>query len=68
MSHIDITLDDVISMSPEDIHTVNNVGEGVSLSLHTYGRNPNTTDRYQYDTKNNRVKEFKINFNSNGKD
>ena len=68
VSHTDVSLGDVISMSPADIHTVDNVGEGVSLSLHTYGQNPNTTDRYQYDTKNNRVKEFKIDFNSNGKD
>ena len=68
VSHADITLGDVIAMSPGDIHTVDNVGEGVSLSLHTYGQNPNTTDRYQYDTKNNRAKELKVNFSTVGDD
>lgn len=64
VSHADITLGDVIAMSPADIHTVENVGEGVSLSLHTYGKNPNTTDRFQYDTQTNRAKALKVDFKS----
>lgn len=64
VSDTDISLGDVICMGSGAIHTVANVGEGISLSLHTYGQNPNTTSRHQYDTENNCAKEFKIDFNS----
>ncbi|MBV1905657.1 MAG: hypothetical protein KUG75_06240 [Pseudomonadales bacterium] len=62
VSHTDISLGDVISMETRHIHTVDNIGEGISLSLHTYGQNPNTTERFQYDTKTNRKKVLKVNF------
>lgn len=67
VSHTDITLGDVIIMLPEHIHTVDNVGEGISLSLHTYGQNPNTTERHQYDTRTNRAKAMKVDFKSRSK-
>lgn len=66
VSELDISLGDVICMGSGAIHTVDNVGEGISLSLHTYGRNPNTTERHQYDTENNCAKAFKVDFDSTG--
>ena len=38
----------------EDIHSVWNVGEEMSLSLHTYGRHINHTGRSEFDTDNDK--------------
>ena len=34
---------------PDDIHSVWNVGDEISLSLHTYGRHINHTGRSEFD-------------------
>lgn len=65
-SKLDISHGDIICMGSDAIHTVDNVGEGISLSLHTYGQNPNTTERHQYDTESKRVRPFQVDFNSTG--
>ena len=53
-------------MGSDSIHTVDNAGKGISLSLHPYGQNPNTTARHHYDTEDNRARPFKVDFNSTG--
>src|SRR5215470_11245973 len=40
---------DVVQMLPGAIHSVTNVGSGVALSLHVYGRHINHTGRSQFD-------------------
>ncbi len=40
---------DVVQMLPGAIHSVTNVGAGVALSLHVYGRHINHTGRSQFD-------------------
>jgi predicted metal-dependent enzyme (double-stranded beta helix superfamily) len=40
---------DVARCYPEHIHTVRNVGQGVAMSLHTYGRHINHTGLSEYD-------------------
>jgi len=44
-----MTAGDVATCLPNDIHTVWNVGDDVSLSLHTYGRHINFTGRSEFD-------------------
>jgi predicted metal-dependent enzyme (double-stranded beta helix superfamily) len=39
----------VLAMTTEDIHSVDNSGAEVSLTLHVYGRNLETSGRRQYD-------------------
>ena len=41
-----------------DIHTVCNVSDGISLSLHTYGKHVNYTDRSQFDPETKSAKPF----------
>ena len=41
-----------------DIHTVWNVSDGISLSLHTYGKHVNFTDRSQFDPETKSAKPF----------
>ncbi len=42
---------DVVAMLPAEIHTVCNESDAVTLSLHTYGKHINFTDRSQFDPK-----------------
>jgi predicted metal-dependent enzyme (double-stranded beta helix superfamily) len=44
-----MTTGDVARCYPEHIHSVWNVGSGVSMSLHTYGRHINYTGRSEFD-------------------
>jgi predicted metal-dependent enzyme (double-stranded beta helix superfamily) len=44
-----MTAGDVSTCMPDDIHTVWNVGDDVSMSLHTYGRHINFTGRSEFD-------------------
>jgi predicted metal-dependent enzyme (double-stranded beta helix superfamily) len=45
---------------PEDIHTVWNETDKVSLSLHTYGRHINFTGRSEFDPKNKSEKQYLV--------
>jgi len=42
------------------IHSVHNETDGVTLSLHTYGKHVNYTVRSQYDLENNEKKDLKV--------
>ena len=48
-----MTAGDVSTCMPDDIHTVWNVGDEVSMSLHTYGRHINFTGRSEFDPDKN---------------
>lgn len=45
---------------PEDIHSVTNKGDVVSVSLHTYGLHLNHTGRSEFDVEAKREKPFKV--------
>lgn len=45
---------------PEHIHSVWNVGQDVSISLHTYGRHINYTGRSEFDPEAKREKPFVV--------
>ncbi|MDP1574454.1 MAG: cysteine dioxygenase family protein [Coxiellaceae bacterium] len=49
---------DIVTMRTNDIHSVVNPTEGVSVSLHIYGKHFNHTNRHQFDPVNNIVKPF----------
>lgn len=51
---------DAIGMPSGTFHTVSNLSDGVSVSLHTYGMNTNHTVRCQIDLQTGQVEEFKI--------
>lgn len=51
---------DVICMKTGGIHSVQNVSDGITLSLHTYGKHVNHTDRSQFDLETNEKKDFKV--------
>ena len=51
---------DAIGMPSGTFHTVSNVSDEVSVSLHTYGMNTNHTVRFQIDPETGKVDEFKI--------
>jgi len=51
---------DVACCYPEHIHAVRNVGEGVALSLHTYGRHLNHTGRSEFDVARKRETPFVV--------
>jgi predicted metal-dependent enzyme (double-stranded beta helix superfamily) len=40
---------EVLTMTAEDIHSVDNSGEDVSYTLHVYGQSLETSGRRQYD-------------------
>lgn len=44
-----MTAGKVSCLLSSDLHTVWNVSDGVSLSLHTYGKHVNFTGRSQFD-------------------
>lgn len=48
-----MTAGEVAACMPDDIHAVWNVGEGRSMSLHTYGRHINFTGRSEFDPERN---------------
>lgn len=49
---------DVMCFRTGDIHSVDNAGDGVALSLHVYGKHVNHTDRYQYDLESKKMERF----------
>ena len=49
---------DVARCYPEHIHSVWNVGKGISMSLHTYGRHINYTGRSEFDPEAKREKPY----------
>uniref|UniRef100_UPI0030DA2FEC hypothetical protein n=1 Tax=uncultured Sneathiella sp. TaxID=879315 RepID=UPI0030DA2FEC len=51
---------DVICMKNGGIHSVRNLTDNVTLSLHTYGKHFNFTDRSQYNLETNEQQEFKV--------
>jgi predicted metal-dependent enzyme (double-stranded beta helix superfamily) len=51
---------DIALCYPEDIHSVWNVGSGISMSLHTYGRHINYTGRSEFDPVRNLEKPFVV--------
>jgi len=51
---------DAICMKTGGIHSVQNETDAVTLSLHTYGKHVNHTDRSQFDLETNEKKDFKV--------
>ena len=49
---------ELICMKTGGIHSVHNDTENISLSLHTYGRHVNHTDRSQFDLETQEKKDF----------
>lgn len=49
---------DVMAFLPDDIHSVANDGDSVTLSLHVYGKHVNYTDRDGFDPSRNTVDRF----------
>lgn len=48
----------VAACMPDDIHSVWNTGDGVSVSLHTYGRHLNYTGRSEFDVEAKEERPF----------
>jgi predicted metal-dependent enzyme (double-stranded beta helix superfamily) len=55
-----MTAGDIARCYPEHIHSVWNVGKGVSMSLHTYGRHINYTGRSEFDLEQKREKPYVV--------
>jgi len=51
---------DVVTFLPESIHSVTNDTDGVTVSLHVYGKHVNHTTRSQFDPETRVAKEFKV--------
>jgi predicted metal-dependent enzyme (double-stranded beta helix superfamily) len=51
---------DIARCFPEHIHSVWNVGKGISLSLHTYGRHINYTGRSEFDPEHKRENPYVV--------
>lgn len=51
---------DLICMKTGGIHSVHNDSDAVTLSLHTYGRHVNYTERSQYNLETGEKKDFKV--------
>jgi predicted metal-dependent enzyme (double-stranded beta helix superfamily) len=51
---------DLICMKTGGIHAVQNETDAVTLSLHTYGKHVNHTNRSQFNLETNEVKEFVV--------
>jgi len=51
---------DIACCYPEHIHSVWNVGDDISMSLHTYGRHINHTGRSEFDLEHKREKPYVI--------
>ena len=54
---------DLICMKNGGIHSVRNETDHITLSLHTYGRHVNYTNRSVYDPENNSAEAFQLNVN-----
>ena len=52
---------DLVLMKTGGIHKVTNETDRMTLSLHTYGRHINYTDRAQFDPQNKTCERFKLN-------
>ena len=50
----------VTACRPEDIHSVWNTGNEVSISIHTYGRHINHTGRSEFDPEQNLERAFEV--------
>ncbi|MBR1267322.1 cysteine dioxygenase family protein [Bradyrhizobium sp. AUGA SZCCT0222] len=55
-----MTVGDTACCYPEHIHSVRNVGTGISMSLHTYGRHINYTGRSEFDVERKLEKPYVI--------
>lgn len=55
-----MTAGDVVRCYPEHIHSVSNVGKSISVSLHTYGRHINYTNRSEFDPEQKREKPYVV--------
>jgi predicted metal-dependent enzyme (double-stranded beta helix superfamily) len=53
---------DVVAFRPDDIHSIVNESDAVTVSLHCYGRHTNHTDRWQFDPATNKADRLKIKF------
>jgi predicted metal-dependent enzyme (double-stranded beta helix superfamily) len=53
-----MTAGEIARCYPEHIHSVRNVGKGISMSLHTYGRHINYTGRSEFDPEGKREKPY----------
>ncbi len=55
-----VTRGKVSCLMPDDIHSVRNEGQEISLSLHTYGRHINHTGRSEFDPEQNLERPFVV--------
>lgn len=55
-----MTAGDSSACMPGDIHSVWNVGDNISLSLHTYGKHINHTGRSEFDPEKNEERPFVV--------
>ena len=51
---------EVVCIRSGGIHKVTNETDALTLSLHTYGRHVNYTNRAQFDLATNEYREFKL--------
>lgn len=51
---------DLVCMQSGGIHSVHNDGDRMTLSLHTYGRHVNFTNRHQFDLATNTMSGFQV--------
>ena len=51
---------ELLCMKTGGIHAVRNDGEEVAISLHTYGRHVNYTNRVQFDPNSGEIRPFKV--------
>jgi predicted metal-dependent enzyme (double-stranded beta helix superfamily) len=54
---------DVVAFLPDDIHSVQNESDGMSLSLHIYGKNLSHVARSQFDPATGKIAPFAIKVN-----
>ena len=53
---------DVLGLLPDDIHSIVNESNFISISMQVYGKSLNNTNRMQFDPVKNTVKPFILNF------
>ena len=59
-NEVAVAAGETVGFMPRDIHSVHNDGDGVTVSLHVYGRHVNHTKRSQFDRATNTMKPFVI--------